>query len=233
MKSSRATVSIAARSRSEQRSPRRPSSPIFASLSRLRSSSLLSGRLGGGMTHPFIGPRKRRARANPPASRSDAWPPGKSHHPAGDACHNPPGPPASPSSGRGWRERGRAIGLRDRAALGHQQCEAAAKETRLGAQPSPAPSAWPRSGEPPARDVSPRTSSSEIVAFAPRRGPRARRIYGPSGILIAREPSPRARWLGCRAGGPAVAGPTPSRPARRNAERLPPGCRCFRARRPS
>jgi hypothetical protein len=77
MKSSRATVSIAPRSRSERRSPRRPSSPIFASRSRRRSWSLLSGRLGGGITHPLIGPRKRRAPANPPGSRSDAGPPRK------------------------------------------------------------------------------------------------------------------------------------------------------------
>src|ERR671910_89973 len=56
MKSSRRTVSIALRSRAERRSPRRPSSPIFASRSRRRSSSPLTGWLGGGMTHPlFIG----------------------------------------------------------------------------------------------------------------------------------------------------------------------------------
>src|SRR5215204_4751587 len=56
MKSSRRTVSIALRSRSERRSPRRLSSSIFASRSRRRSSSLLTGWLGGGMSHPsFIG----------------------------------------------------------------------------------------------------------------------------------------------------------------------------------
>jgi hypothetical protein len=68
MKSSRATVSIALRSRSERRSPRRPSSLIFASRSRRSSSSLLTGRLGGGMSHPLIGPRRRRT---PPACRRD------------------------------------------------------------------------------------------------------------------------------------------------------------------
>src|SRR5215216_3051114 len=54
MKSSRRTVSMALRSRSERRSPRRPSSPIFASRSRRRSSSPLTGWLGGGMTHPLF-----------------------------------------------------------------------------------------------------------------------------------------------------------------------------------
>src|ERR687898_1369716 len=54
MKSSRRTVSIAVRSRSERRSPRRPSSPILASRSRRRSSSPLIGWRGGGMTHPLV-----------------------------------------------------------------------------------------------------------------------------------------------------------------------------------
>ena len=72
MKSSRGTFSIASRSRSERRSPRRSSSPIFASRSRRRSSSLLTGRLGGGMTHPLIGLRSRCGHANPRGSRSDA-----------------------------------------------------------------------------------------------------------------------------------------------------------------
>src|SRR5919197_3328842 len=53
MKSSRRTVSIALPSRSEPRSPRRPSSRTFASRSRLKSSSLLTGGLGGGMNHPL------------------------------------------------------------------------------------------------------------------------------------------------------------------------------------
>jgi hypothetical protein len=99
MNSSRATVSIARRSRSEQRSPRRPSSPIFASRSRRRSSSLLTGRLGGGMTHPLIRPRRRCRRAQPPASRSHADRPRKAHQPAGDPCPNPPGARSRPEPG--------------------------------------------------------------------------------------------------------------------------------------
>jgi hypothetical protein len=46
-------MSIALRSRSERRSPRRPSSAIFASRSRRRSCWLLTGRLGGGTNHPL------------------------------------------------------------------------------------------------------------------------------------------------------------------------------------
>src|SRR5215211_63628 len=66
MKSSRRTVSIARRSRSERSSPRRSSSPILASRSRRRSSSLLTGRLGSGMSHPsLIGP------SDPGGSASD------------------------------------------------------------------------------------------------------------------------------------------------------------------
>jgi hypothetical protein len=53
MKSSRRTVSIARPSRSERRSPRRPSSAPLASRSRRRPSSPLTGWLGGGMTHPL------------------------------------------------------------------------------------------------------------------------------------------------------------------------------------
>jgi hypothetical protein len=44
----------------------------FASRSRRRSSSLLTGRLGGGMTHPLIGAGTRCSPAKPPASRSHA-----------------------------------------------------------------------------------------------------------------------------------------------------------------
>ena len=54
MKSSRRTINMALRRRSERRSPRRPSSAIFVSRSRRRSSSLLTDWHGGGMTHPLI-----------------------------------------------------------------------------------------------------------------------------------------------------------------------------------
>jgi hypothetical protein len=72
MKSSRATLSIALRSRSERSSPQRLSSAIFACRSRRMSSPLLSGRLGGGMSHPLIAPRNRYAPADAPAARRDA-----------------------------------------------------------------------------------------------------------------------------------------------------------------
>src|SRR5919109_3648475 len=90
MKSSRATLSIALRSRSERRSPRRLSSPIFASRSRRRSSLLLSGRPGGGTTHSLIDQRKRRGNADGHGSRRDAGPPRTAHHPASEPCPKSP-----------------------------------------------------------------------------------------------------------------------------------------------
>ena len=101
------------------------------------------------------------------------------------------------------------------------------------AQSRPVASAWPRAGEPPPPpDRSPRTASSVIVASLSATRSASPPDPRPFGILVARNVHPRS--LACvSAGRPAVLGPTPSRLARRDAARLPPGCRCFRARRPS
>ena len=105
MKSSRRTVSIALRSRWERRSPRRSSSPIFASRSRRRSSSLLTGWLGGGISHPsFIGLSDLRRPRAPPVTRMSTV---------------RRGPRASP---RAFHQTSRGHGIDDRGTLKLNHC---------------------------------------------------------------------------------------------------------------
>jgi hypothetical protein len=185
------------------------------------------------MIQPLIGPRKCRAPAGAPGGRRDAGPPRKAHHPDGGPCPNPPTRAAATgsSSGRAGVNVATAPVFGTESAPHQQATLRRAADVR--AQSRPVASAWPRADEPPPPpDRSPRTASSVIVASLSATRSASPPDPRPFGILVARNVHPRS--LACvSAGRPAVLGPTPSRLARRDAARRPPGCRCFRARRPS
>jgi hypothetical protein len=181
------------------------------------------------MTHPLIGPRKLWGtfqRPRGPPRRGTA----RKGAPPGQRALPQPSDVRTPDlleQRQGWRECSHGAGRRDRVGL-RTSGLAPPRSGRNGRVSSSANLGVAVGRE----DHRHPTGRLAMIISSRRPGPDARRIHGHAGSLVARNHGPRP--VACvpvwRA---AVLGPTPSRLVRRNAARLPPGCRCFGDRRPS